>query len=56
MSAESEVRSAAEALVPAFGRGDLDACFACFADDATFLFHTTDRRPASTEDYRREWA
>jgi ketosteroid isomerase-like protein len=56
MSAEAEVRRAAEALVSAFGRGDLDAYFACFADDATFLFHTTDRRLTSTEDYRREWA
>jgi ketosteroid isomerase-like protein len=56
MSAEAEVRSAADTLVSAFGRGDLDAYFGCFADDATFLFHTTDRRLTSTEDYRREWA
>ena len=55
MSAEAEVRSAAEVLVSAFGRGDLDAYFACFADDATFLFHTTDRLLTSTEEYRREW-
>ena len=56
MSAEEEVRSAGEALVGAFGRGDLDAYFACFADDATFLFHGTDRLLTSTEEYRREWA
>lgn len=56
MSADAEVRSAAEELVAAFGRGDLDAYFGCFADDATFLFHTTDRLLASTEEYRREWA
>jgi ketosteroid isomerase-like protein len=56
MTAEAEVRRAAEALVRAFGRGDLDAYFACFADDATFLFHTTDRLLTSAEDYRREWA
>ena len=56
MSAEAEVRSAAEALVAAFGHGDLDAYFGSFADDATFLFHTTDRRLTSTEEYRREWA
>jgi ketosteroid isomerase-like protein len=56
MSAEAEVRRAAEALVTAFGRGDLDAYFGCFAEDATFLFHTTDRLLASTEEYRREWA
>jgi uncharacterized protein (TIGR02246 family) len=56
MSAETEIRAASEALVEAFGRGDLDAYFGSFADDATFLFHTTDRRLTSTEDYRREWA
>jgi uncharacterized protein (TIGR02246 family) len=56
MSVEAAVRSAGEALVAAFGRGDLDAYFACFADDATFLFHTTDRLLTSTEAYRREWA
>ena len=55
MSAGAEVRRAADALVSAFGRGDLDAYFACFADDATFLFHTTDRLLASREEYRREW-
>ena len=56
MSAEAEVRSTAAALVSSFGRGDLDAYFASFADDATFLFHTTDRLLTSTEEYRREWA
>jgi len=56
VSADDEVRRAAEALVSAFGSGDLDAYFGCFADDATFLFHTTDRLLTSTEAYRREWA
>ena len=56
MSPQDEVRRAAAALVSAFGSGDLDGYFACFADDATFLFHTTDRLLTSTEDYRREWA
>lgn len=55
MDAEAEVRRAAEVLVSAFGRGDLASYFACFADDATFLFHTTDRLLTSTEEYRREW-
>ena len=40
MSDEADVRSASAALVSAFGSGDLDAYFGCFADDATFL-----RRP-----------
>ncbi len=55
MTPEDEVRRTAEALVAAFGRGDLEAYFACFADDATFLFHTTDRLITSTDDYRGEW-
>ncbi len=54
--AAAEVRRAAAALVDAFGRGDLEAYFACFSEDATFLFHTTDRLLGSTEEYRREWA
>jgi len=56
VSAEEEVRRAADALVTAFGSGELDAYFGCFADDATFLFHTTDRLLRSTDEYRREWA
>jgi len=56
VSADEEIRRAARALVTAFGRGDLDAYFAAFADDATFLFHTTDRLLRSTDEYRREWA
>lgn len=54
-STADEVRTAAAALVDAFGRGDLEAYFACFHEDATFLFHTTDRPLRSTEEYRREW-
>jgi ketosteroid isomerase-like protein len=56
VSAEEEVRWAAEALVSAFGSGDLDAYFGSFADDATFLFHTMDRLLASTAEYRQVWA
>lgn len=56
MSAEDEVRRAAAALVSAFGGGDVEAYFACFAEDATFLFHTTDRLLTSTAEYRQEWA
>lgn len=55
-SAEAEVREAAAALVRAFGTGDLETYFGCFADDATFLFHTTGRLLPSTADYRAEWA
>jgi ketosteroid isomerase-like protein len=51
-----EVRQAAATLVDAFGRGDLEAYFDCFSEDATFLFHTTDRLLGSLEEYRQEWA
>jgi ketosteroid isomerase-like protein len=56
VSAAADVRRAAEALVAAFGRGDLDGYFACFAPDATFLFPTTTGLLTSTDAYRREWA
>jgi ketosteroid isomerase-like protein len=56
VSAEDEVRRAADSLVSAFGSGNLDVYFGCFADDATFLFHSTDRLLRSTDEYRREWA
>ena len=55
MSAEAEVRRAAHALVAAFGRGDLEEYFACFAEDASFLLHTADALLRSTADYRSEW-
>jgi ketosteroid isomerase-like protein len=55
VNADEGVRRTAEVLVAAFGRGDLEAYFGCFADDATFLFHTTDRLLTSTEEYRQEW-
>lgn len=54
--AAEEVRRAATALVSAFGSNDVDRCLACFREDATFLFHTTDRLLASREEYRQEWA
>ena len=56
MTDAEAVRRAAQTLVAAFGRGDLDAYFACFAADATFLFHSTDELLPSTADYRAEWA
>ena len=51
-----EVRQAAAVLVAAFGRNDLGEYLACFREDATFLFHTTDRLLTSREEYRHEWA
>ncbi len=56
VSPVEEVRQAADTLVAAFARGDLDAYFDCFSADATFLFHSTDALLPSTADYRCEWA
>jgi ketosteroid isomerase-like protein len=53
---EHSVLETAAALVSSFGRGDVEAYFDFFADDATFVFHTTARVLDSLEAYRREWA
>ncbi|MGW6353698.1 YybH family protein [Streptomyces sp. NPDC055092] len=50
-----EVLKAADALVSAFGEGRLDDYFDAFTPDATFVFHTTSERVASTADYRALW-
>ncbi len=52
---EQEILDTAAALVAAFGSNDLPAYFGSFADDATFIFHTTDEVLESVEAYRREW-
>jgi ketosteroid isomerase-like protein len=41
--------------VQAFASGDLEAYFDCFAEDAVFVFHTTDRVLTSTAQYRELW-
>ncbi|PRY14625.1 nuclear transport factor 2 family protein [Kineococcus rhizosphaerae] len=48
--------AAADALVRAFATGDLDAYFASFAPDATFVFPDTGHVLASTQEYRDLWA
>jgi ketosteroid isomerase-like protein len=55
VSAEAEVLVAAGSLVDAFGRHDVDAYFAAFRPDATFVFHTHPRPLRSRGDYRRLW-
>jgi uncharacterized protein (TIGR02246 family) len=52
---EADVRAVAERLVAAFGSGRLDDYFACFTDDATFIFHNTPERLESVDAYRRLW-
>lgn len=55
MTTEREVRAVASSLVAAFGRADTAAYFGHFAEDATFLFHTTPRRLGSRAEYEAEW-
>jgi ketosteroid isomerase-like protein len=49
------VLAAAAELVRAFGTHDTSAYFACFAEDATFLFHTTKDFVPSRAAYERRW-
>jgi ketosteroid isomerase-like protein len=49
------VAAAAERLVAAFGAGRVEDYFACFAPDATFVFHTTPERLGSRAAYRALW-
>ncbi|MER5794228.1 nuclear transport factor 2 family protein [Streptomyces sp. NPDC001980] len=53
---EQQVLQAAGDLVAAFAEERLDDYFCAFAPDATFVFHTTDRRIESVAEYRRVWA
>ena len=51
-----QIQSAAAHLVAAFGRHDTRAYFACFAPDATFVFHAHDTILNSRADYESLWA
>lgn len=55
-TADREVLDAAAALLDAFARHDTAAYFACFAPDATFLFHTADGLLPNRAAYEAEWA
>lgn len=50
------VLAAADHITATFGAFDRDAYFACFAPEATFMFHTTDRLLGSRAEYESEWA
>ncbi len=54
-SAIDGVTAAADRLVEAFGRHDVEAYFAAFAENATFIFHNLDRVLTSRDAYRAEW-
>ncbi|OUM41782.1 YybH family protein [Arthrobacter sedimenti] len=53
---EEDVTRAASVLVEAFRATDTRAYFGCFAEDATFVFHTEDRRLDSRGAYEQLWA
>ena len=50
------VLAAADHVISTFGAFDGPAYFACFAPEATFMFHTTDRLLGSRAEYEAEWA
>ena len=52
----AEVLAAADAIVDDFAHHRTEAYFAGFAEDATFVFHTADRRLESRADYEALWA
>jgi ketosteroid isomerase-like protein len=51
----TEVLAAAASLVDAFGRHDVEAYFAAFREDATFVFHTHPRPLGSRAEYEELW-
>ncbi|KJL34166.1 nuclear transport factor 2 family protein [Microbacterium azadirachtae] len=50
------VLEAADRLIAAFAATDTDAYFACFHEDATFLFHTEPEILPDRAAYERIWA
>ncbi|MHA7208458.1 nuclear transport factor 2 family protein [Arthrobacter sp. MDT1-65] len=53
---DEDVLTAATALVDAFRATDTRAYFGSFAEDATFVFHTEQRRLDSRAAYEQLWA
>ncbi|AVH38187.1 MULTISPECIES: YybH family protein [Pseudomonas] len=51
-----QVRQAAADLVAAFASNDAARYFACFSEDATFLFHTLPHPLLSRRAYEAVWA
>lgn len=53
--ATSDVLAAADRLISAFAATDTDGYFACFAPEATFLFHTEPALLPDRAAYERLW-
>ena len=47
--------AAASRLLNHFAQGDVEGYFACFAPEATFVFHSVPERFPSTQAYREAW-
>ncbi len=56
LTRETQVLQAAAALVDAFASNDTDRYFACFSEDASFLFHTVPQPLMSRHAYQQLWA
>ncbi|MBO1901812.1 nuclear transport factor 2 family protein [Leucobacter weissii] len=52
---ETDVLTAADAIVSAFAETDTEAYFAGFSPDASFVFHTEPARLNARSDYERLW-
>lgn len=53
---ERAVLAAIDKIIDDFGRHRREAYFSGFAEDATFVFHTSERRLESRADYEEVWA
>jgi len=56
LTRETQVLQAAAALVEAFASNHAERYFACFSEDATFLFHTVPQPLMSRLAYEQLWA
>lgn len=56
MDQTAQVRKAAADLIAAFASNDSARYFACFSEDATFLFHTLPHPLLSRPEYQALWA
>jgi ketosteroid isomerase-like protein len=53
---ELEVAEAARALVTAFSNFDRDSYFACFTEDADFIFYNSDVTFSARSEYESAWS
>jgi ketosteroid isomerase-like protein len=56
MTTEHDALAAVDAIIDNFGHNRVEAYFAGFAEDATFVFHTSPKRLESRTEYEAVWA